>query len=58
MPTKHEKQGYTAVRTDDDDRYSRYEEVTIRNILTTFKTFNPPVIIYLHLFLFQCQISV
>lgn len=31
MPTKYEKQGYTAVRTDDDDHYSRYKEVTIRN---------------------------
>lgn len=31
MPNKYEKQGYTAVRTDDDDHYSRYKEVTIRN---------------------------
>lgn len=31
MPTKYEKQGYTAVRTDDDDHYSRYKEVTIKN---------------------------
>lgn len=61
MPNKYEKQGYTAVRTDDDDHYSRYKEVTIKKFLQHSELLSP-LLSFIYIYFFsnvksQCQVA-